>query len=242
MVLNMTNQIGYSNSRTHFAKLLYAAAFLIVMTTLFLTIWANYTHHLVQIKQPMRLVTVTSYFDVIAATFVFLELLAAIVIFFPREAAASFSRSRMTSPRKSTIGNIGLGVLAGLVSFLLSLPLFLPDKASSLALFFEDHFYNPRDMLLMVVVVSLLPVASEIFFRQILFNQLLEAISLTPALVASVLLFAFVWPIFNQFVAVILAIAMGLLFYRTRSWIACVVGNSTFTIMATAFLVWRSLY
>jgi membrane protease YdiL (CAAX protease family) len=87
----------------------------------------------------------------------------------------------------------------------------------------------------------LLPVATEILFRGVFLARLLEITTIGTALILSSLLFAWTWQVFNPAAAIVFSVGSGILFYRTRSILSCVVANFAFTLGGTSLLVMRAL-
>ena len=136
---------------------------------------------------------------------------------------------------------VGLGFSTGLVAFLAAVPIFLrTDRASILASFLVNHFYSGSNAVLVIVLVLLLPVLSEMFFRGLLFRVLLQNMSAAASTMVSALLFTLYFPALNWIALSILGLLNSFLFYRTRSVLACIVANSFFMLGVIVFLIWRS--
>ena len=137
------------------------------------------------------------------------------------------------------------GFLVGLLTYGVSLPLLLllrfeHDKTPTDVII--DNFYHPGIFLLVLLFVILLPVSSEIVFRGFIFKSLLESSSVIPAVLLSALIFAFVSPIYNFPIGLLLGVASALLYHRFRNVFSAIVANAVLTIAYAATLLWRGLY
>jgi membrane protease YdiL (CAAX protease family) len=228
------------SSRKRLTKLVYAALLLIATTFCFVRISLKYDYHLVQTKQFGMLQTVNEYSELTDSVFYLVQLV--VILFFFRPLADIFSVPVATnSVRRSLLRNIGFGVLAGLVALLAALPSLLADNPSIFASFLINHLYGASDLALLVILIFLLPVASEVFFRGVLLRQLMEVMSVAAALVVSTLLSSSYYLTFGPIPALALGLVAGILFYRTGSVLACIIANSSFTLGGIALLLWRSM-
>lgn|ERR1700691_1380110 len=232
--------IAGSQSRKDLARLTYAAVFLVVTSVCFINARAAYGHHLVQTKQYSSVMTTAQYSAFIDSLFLLTQL-AVLLLFFRPLPKVFASRSAEDSANRPIIGRIGLGFLAGLITFLAGASFVGGPQSSTLGTFLANHFFSVSAMMLVVLVVVLLPVASEIFFRGIFFRQLLESMPLIPALILSTALFTWAWPMFNSIAAIALGLLTGVLYYRTRSILACIVANATATVALGIYVMCRAL-
>jgi membrane protease YdiL (CAAX protease family) len=96
-----------------------------------------------------------------------------------------------------------------------------------------------------LLIVVLLPIAQALFFNGILLRQLLESISVVSALIVSTLVLMLSWPALNSWPAfyliagAALGLATGIVFWQTKSVLACAVANASFTIGAVVLQLWR---
>jgi membrane protease YdiL (CAAX protease family) len=229
-----------SQSRKDLARLTYAAVFLVVTSVCFVHSRAAYENHLVQTKQYSSVMATAQYSAFIDSLFLLMQL-AVLLLFFRPLPTVFASRSSENPTNRPVIARIGLGFLAGLVTFLAGASFVGGPQSSTLGTFVANHLFSVSAVVLVVLVVVLLPLASEIFFRGIFFRQLLESMPLAPALILSTALFTWAWPMFNSIAALALGLLSGVLFYRTRSVLACIVANATATIALGVFVTCRAL-
>jgi membrane protease YdiL (CAAX protease family) len=214
-------------------KLVYAGLFLIVTSGSFYVLLTDYDLHLVATKRFSLARTVEENFSPAQSLFFVVQLLV-LLVFFRRQF------DFRGAPLNRSVRNILLGVSTGLVALLATLPRFLGShRPSGAVMFLANHFYSVSGLGLALLLVFLVPVAAEIFFRGIFLRQLLENISVVSALIVSTLLFLLSWPAFNLIAAAALGLAAGILFYRTRSVLACVIANASFTIGAIVLQISR---
>lgn len=215
-----------ARSRANLTKLVYAALLLIATSGAFYVLFTDYSMHLVATNRFSLARTVEEDFSPAQSLFSVLQLLVLLVVFHPHVREMFEFRG---VPR--AVGNILLGISAGVIALSATLPSFLGShQASGNVLFLANHFYSASGLGLALLLVFLLPVASEIFFRGIFLRQLLESISAVSAVIVSTLLFVLSWPAFNLIAGAALGLAAGILFYRTRSVLACIVANASFTV------------
>jgi membrane protease YdiL (CAAX protease family) len=135
------------------------------------------------------------------------------------------------------------GFLAGLLTYAASLPILLRfDRHSGLTDLIINNFYHPGIILDLALLAILLPTASEIVYRRIIFKAFLESSSVVPAALLSALAFALVWPIYNFIIGLLLGFATALLYHRFRNVLPAIVANAVATIACAATLVYRRLY
>jgi membrane protease YdiL (CAAX protease family) len=226
-------------SRAMLTKLVYAALFLIATSGLPLVLMTSYYAHLVHTNQFGVLRTVEEDSPLAQSLFSLLQFSAVLV--FLHSLVRQMFDLRGVLPLNRSVRNILLGVSTGLVALLVTgFPNFLGNRQpSETVTFLANHFYSASGLGLALALVLVLPVASEIVFRGIFLRQLLENISAVSAVIVSTLLFLLSWPVFNLIAAAALGLAAGILFYRTRSVLACVVANASFTLGAIVLQISR---
>src|SRR5260370_9487334 len=178
--------------------------------------------------------TVEEDFSPAQSCFALLQLLILLVVFNPHISQMFSFRG---VPRIA--GHILLGISVGVIALAARFPSFLGSQGSGNALFLANHFYSMSGLGLAVLLVFLLPITAEIVFRGIFLRELLQNISAVSAVIVSTLLFVLSWPAFNLIAGAALGLVAGILFYRTRSVLACVVANATFTVGAIVFQISR---
>jgi membrane protease YdiL (CAAX protease family) len=223
------------HSRAKLTTLVYAALFMIATSGsfYFLTMSVlipDYYRHLVDTDQSGLLRLLERNLPLTQGLFSLIQLTFALAFF--RPLVKQMFAFRGVPPLNRSARNILLGVSTGLIALLATaFPNLLGNRQpSETVTFLANHFYSVSGLGLALLLVFMLPVTAEIFFRGIFLSQLLENISVVSAIVVSTLLFLLSWPAFNLIAAAALGLAAGILFYRTRSMLACVVANVSFTV------------
>lgn len=228
--------------RRRTASIIYAAIFLGVTTGCFMLLFPFLDSRLVHGQEFGLLRKLDEYSSFSDSLFCTIQLFL-ILLFFRLEKNLHISPASGDSPRKRALANVNLGLITGLATFLAVCPaLFWGRTPSPLASFFLDHLDTFPGISLLVILAILLPILSETFFRGIFLARLLESTTLVPSLIVSTLLFAWTWQILNPIVAIILSLACGILFFRTRSVVACIIANGILTLGCLGFLICRALY
>jgi membrane protease YdiL (CAAX protease family) len=222
-------------SQRPMSRMVYAVVFLIVSTAAFVELFMAFDHHLILTNQISRSVNLDEHPDLFAAIFTSLNLFVAILI------AGVPQDDPVPSPVYSLVSSGAWGVFGASSAFLLAVPFLLLEKHSTVARFLANNLYNFGGLAFLGVTLIALPIASEFFFRRIVFWETLKRTSLVPAVLATVLLYGIVWPLFSPFAAIAFGLVSCILFYRTRSVFACIVANSFFTLFCAGFLLWRLL-
>jgi membrane protease YdiL (CAAX protease family) len=226
-------------TRRHLTKLIYAALFLLVTGHAFVVGLGEYYGHLIRAQRTGLVSFLAEHGQFIDSAFFFVQL--ALILPFFRPLSNLFAGLSSSAASKSRVAkNIGLGLLTGAGVFILSIG-FLGGRASGVVDFLVSNFYSPWPLITAILLFLLVPASSEIFFHGVMFARLTEEISPLAALILSTLLFAFTWPVFSFPVGIALGCLSCMLFHRTRSLLACVVANSTATIMIETYLVFRAL-
>jgi membrane protease YdiL (CAAX protease family) len=234
-----TQLIPDGQSRKALARLTYAAFFLVLTSVCFAHAEAAYYNHLVQTKQYQSVKTSVEYSAFMTCLFYLIQLTSLLLFFRPFWFLIGSRSSEHARNRPVT--SIALGFGAGFVAFLVGASFVGGPLSSPLGTFFTNHFFSASAAVLVALVCVLLPVASEIFFRGIFFGQLLESMPLVPALILSTALFTWAWPMFNSMAAIALGLLTGVLYYRTRSILACSVADATASIGLGIYVICRAL-
>ncbi|MDE3170845.1 MAG: CPBP family intramembrane metalloprotease [Acidobacteriota bacterium] len=222
--------------RTSMARVVYAALFLIASSAAFVGSFAAYDHHLIAAGHISASAMLDARSDVLAAAFSVVTLAVAILVTIPA------LRENLTGHTISLVPSAGWGLLAGLGAFLLVIPALLSEsKHSPMGHYLANNLLTTGGASLLAIILVALPIASETFFRRILFWAILSRTSLVAALLTTTLLFVIVWPLFNALAALVLGAVTCILFYRTRSLFACIIADSFFTLSCAAFLLWTVL-
>lgn len=137
---------------------------------------------------------------------------------------------------------LGWGFLSGLCVYAASLPvLFRFERNSGLTELIIRNFYHLRIALIIVLYAALLPIASEIVHRGIIFKAYLESSSLASAVLLNAFVFALVWPVHNWIIGSLLGVVTAVLYHRFRGVASPIVANAVLTLGCAATLVWRAL-
>ena len=200
-----------------------------------------YMDQLVQRNQISTWSRWVNYLDTGASAFLLLQTI--VVVCFYR-----FGRTKINfealgpQAMRMNIRSVAYGILAGLAVFLASLPLlFVLDRHVGFVSLLTNDFFKTRSVLLVLLFAVVLPIATEAVFRGIILRTLLENTTLSAAVLASSLLFAYVWPIYNAGTAFLLGIASAILYYQSRSLVPGILANVTVTVGCAITLVVRSL-
>lgn len=239
MSTSITEQ-GLSKPRTPWnTKILYATVFLVVGTDFFERFTSRYLDNLVQTNQIGRWTLLVDYADAAKPAFLLLEL-AAVVCYFGFEGTRMYScQLRLEGARLRMAAN---GVLGGFTVTLLGLPALLRlDSHNGFVSLLASRFFNLRSLIILFLLTLILPVASEIVFRGIIFNALLEGTTLTAAVLASSFLFAYAWPVYNPITGFLLGLVTAILFYRSKSLVPGLIASMLVTILGLIILVWQAL-
>jgi len=121
------------------------------------------------------------------------------------------------------------GFVVGLAAFAVSLPiLFWGDPYAVFWWRVIDAPFAASSVLTGIALVIVVPIITEVVFRGILLESFLSYSNVAMALLASSLLFAFVWPFTNPIVSTLLGLSMGLLYRRSRSRIPSTIAMLAF--------------
>jgi len=244
MATDFTQLAVESDSRVRLTKVVYATLFLLVTSGLFFALSMEYSIHLVHTKQFRLAETVEEYFALVQSLFFFAQLSIILFLFRPVTQISDYLTVRR--PDRPAFRNIWLGLLAGVIALVATLPSFIGHREpSGMVMLLVDHLSIGAALGFVLLLVVLLPFAQAIFFNGVLLRQLLENISVVSALIVSTLVLVLSWPGLNSWPAFYLiagpalGLATGIVFWRTKSVLACAVANASFTVGAVAFQLWR---
>lgn len=222
-------------------RLVYAVLLLFVITALYVSLLFRYNSYLIHTKQFSFFRTFHEYSDLTESLIYAIELLVVLSLF--RPLGRIFTRQQAEAPLKNPLPrDLAWGLVGGIATLVAAAPgLILEGRSSALGTFLVNHLYSPGGFILVFLLVFLLPIASEGFFRGVLLRHLLRAMSAPAAIIVSTVVFTLCWPTFNPIAAIAVGAGAGIVFYRTGSILACIITNSTFTVLAVIVLMWRSL-
>lgn len=212
---------------------------LVLTSALFPRLLAAYNAYLMRSSRLSQLRTWHGSSDLVLSFFIFSEFTAA--LFLAGSLPNLLAHERSIPPRLR-LRHITAGVAVGFLTFVISFWTLLGGRQSPpLGVFFADHFYSPSAAALAILLVFLLPVASEMFCRGVVLRRLLESMPFVPALLLSTILFAWTWTLFNSVVGLALGVLTGTLFFRTRSVLACAVADSIAVICIVSYQIYYIL-
>jgi membrane protease YdiL (CAAX protease family) len=228
--------------RKPLTTLVYAVLILAITTTLYVSLSIQYDRHLISSGQFGRLRATNDYSVLADSLFYLFQMVVALMFFRPLSSIFAGERNE-TSNRHHALRDIGWGVLGGILALVVGEATSLPGKDGSVGLgaFLVGHLYSVTGMLMLVVLIFLLPIVSEGLFRGVLLRRLVQSMSPIAAVIVAALVFMFFWPTFTRIAGLAVGLVAGILFYRTKSILPCIVANCTFTIGAVVFLTWRAL-
>lgn len=235
--------ITESQSKDSLTKLTYGVFFLFLTTAAYFMICVRYDAHLIETKRFSSLRTIDEYSDLRDSLFYLMQLLIVVVLFFRplRQILGPLPDENTSGGGLLVPRNMQWGALGGMIGLLVTVPIFLREKSSQLGSFLANHLYGADGLLLLVVLIFLLPIVVEGFFRGIVLRRLLDKLSAPSAVILATVLFTLYWPFFGFFAGAIVGMVTGIVFYRTKSVPACITANSTFTFGAIVLLVWRAV-
>lgn len=238
-----TVPITERQSKESLTRLVYGVLFLILTTAAYFIVCFKYDAHLIATGQFSSLRSIHEYSDLRDCLFYVIQLLIVVVLFFRplRQIFVCLPNENTSSGGLPLLRDMQRGVLGGMIGLLVTVPIFLREKSSQLVTFLANHLYGAGGLILLIVLIFLLPIVIEGFFRGILLRRLLDEMSAPAALILATVLFMLYWPFFGLFAGATVGLVTGIVFYRTKSVPACVITNSTFTIGAIALVVWRAV-
>lgn len=236
-----TQLIAQAEQRKPLTALVYALAFLFITTALYISLSFQYDRHLIHTGQFGWLRTIHEYSALAEALFYTFQLLVVLLLFRPFASIIGRARENGESEPDNLKG-VCLGILGGILALAAgALSLLGHNGSQELGAFLVDHAYNASGILLAFVLILVLPILSEAFFRGVVLRRLLQTMSLPAAVVIAALVFTFFWSTFTFIPCLALGVVSGILFCRMKSLLPCIIANSVFTIGAMALLMWRSL-
>jgi membrane protease YdiL (CAAX protease family) len=240
MAIEAAHPIVENNARSNLTKLVYAVLFLVLTDVCFIILSGKYIHHLVTTGQ-YRLVWLAGEDAPLAqGLYYFLQLVILLSFFRPFRQIWR----RPTDPRlaaTSVYKRVTIGIIAALVALGATVPLYLGmQEQTPTALNFLAKHFDAVGVAYLLLVILVLPLLTELFFRRILLGTLMESISVVAALIVSILLFAVSWPVYSLLIALVFGLVVSLLFWKTRSVLSCAVANSCFMLGTILLQLWQA--
>ena len=134
------------------------------------------------------------------------------------------------------------GIGGGLFVFIISIPFLLRgDTGGEFVAEAISHAGSLNGLAILLLLIVALPVVMELTFRGIVFRTLVVHADVPSAVVASSLLFAFIWPTFSRPIAVVLGVLSALLYLRTNSLLPSILANAVLSLSGGIFILYRAL-
>lgn len=224
-----------------FSTLVYVTSALVIVNYLCSFFFSILLVHQVRMNPngwPMRVLVHSS---VLAAGAFFFEMLAINLLYLRMHTIAIQAGSigfRDGTWSRHFRSGVGTGLLASLVAVPALLLFGLPLNPANLFIQCPSCLASVSLYLLYLVGI---PVVAEVFFRGIFLKILNEHATPWAAVLASTLFFAAIWPLFNPLVGVVVGLAAGMVYQRTRNLLACTMVNLTVSTACGLLLVLRGL-
>ncbi len=170
-------------------------------------------------------------------------ILAMLVISLPYRPKSELFYWPLRRPKFDALRSIGLGLAGGMVAFALASPIFWSGDAQLESVrSLIAHAFSPFRVLDVVVFIFALAVTSEMVYRGVVFRTLASYATVPAAILASGLLFAYMYPVLSFPAATILGIASAILYYRTGNLLASTISNAVFTVGGGALTLYRLMH
>ena len=239
----MTAEKGLPTQTQHvLRRLTYTAMMLVLFSHYHERIVDFYMSYLARTDQIMLLTRLIGY--LVAEELMFVLLLMLGILGWYRLNGVGWSSYYQLGPdvKGTLLARIALGTGVGLILFVLSFPLLLTynpglDPAYSVV----GNPYSVRTLVLAILLILAVPLSTEVVFRGIIFKTLLKHTTPAAAVIASSVLFAFVWPLFGVVVAFMLGLSNALLYYRSRSLLPPIFANAVLSTSLSIALIWQKL-
>lgn len=246
MSTHITHQAeGHPETRIHLVEsrglvALFVASVCIVASTFFADRLASM--YLDRVRQIHSWNLAVRYSDTAAGLFLVLQMVIVVMAFGIADQSLRIETlKRLLLP--DSIKLVLWGALAGVVVSLASSPmLLLFDKHAQFIHLLLDNLISFQTILIVFLLSLLVPIATEVVFRGIIFDVLARRTNTLVALTISSLLFAYVWVIFDAGVALLVGIACGLLYRRFNSLVPGIVCSAIVTVSATLILFLMLLF
>jgi hypothetical protein len=241
----MENPVEHeANERRRRAELsggIYSVLFLVIVT--FAVDWAlsAYLRNLVRRGEIGRFTYLVRLSDAALAVAFLLELIVVMACYRLGPLRMTLREMGLTASERK-FRELGWGFLTGLLVYAASLPILFKVGHHGITDLIIGNFYHAQIILVAILYAVLLPAASEIVHRGVIFKSFLVSANLPSALLLNAVVFAVVWPLHNWMVGFLLGVATALLYYRFRSVVAPIVANVVLTCGCAATLVFRELH
>jgi len=223
-------------------KILYAALFLLFTTYCYDRLIVSYIDGLVKNNRIGLWTVLVQYLEIGASVFLILQLVAVLIFFRVGRNRIAVKPLRL-QVTELTLRHAAYGALCGAAVVLAGLPLVLRfDRHSGFVTLLTGEFYTVRSALIVALLLIVLPMLSEIVFREIIFDNLQKQLSTPAAIIASSLLFAYSWPVYDWWIALLLGVGNCILYRISRNSIPGIIANIVVTSSYGAILMIRMLF
>lgn len=174
-----------------------------------------------------------------ASVFVLLEMI--VVIWTYRPVRGLFKTLQRPTEESRWTREALVGAGAGALAFLMATP-FLKDLNTRVFLNTIVPSSQPiglRSMMYVLLLGIALPTAGEMVFRGIVLRTLEGYASSFAAILASTLLFVFLWPLFGVPVVILLSVMASMLYEWRKSLVSPIVANIVMTLSGGLYVLWR---
>jgi len=219
------------------SKLIYCLAFLI-----FGVYYASYVliNYLSARNNVGSLVAALAYSRLALYGFPLVGGLIVSLLYLPIKLVFSPVRAR-TDVRSTRFSGVLYGASVGLLLLVISIPFLLRgDTGATVVAETISHVTSLNGLAMLFVMIVALPIVMEMTFRGIVFRTLLAHADVPSAVVASSLLFAFIWPTMGRPVGILLGVFSALLYLRTNSLLPSIVANAVLSLLAGMFILYRA--
>jgi membrane protease YdiL (CAAX protease family) len=169
-------------------------------------------------------------------------ILAMLAVGLPYRPKSELFHWQSPRPKFGVFRSIWLGLGGGVVALVLASPIFwIGDTRLESVRSLIAHAFSPLRVLDVVVFILALAVTSEMAYRGVVFRTLASCATMPAAILASGMLFAYIYPVLSFPAATILGIASAILYYRTGNLLAPTVSNVVFTAGGGALTLYRGL-
>jgi membrane protease YdiL (CAAX protease family) len=236
------NSIPISPRPAGIVKLASVSLLLFFSTLMAHRLTSQYLDNLVHKGQIGQWTRTIRYLDTASAIFVVLQMIFVGVAY--RLGHNTIELRALGGLQKSSSLKPSLvGLVSGVAVYLLALPLLLRlDADVQFVPLILNNPFGIQSAAILILFIGILPIATEIGFRGIIFQTMQELTGVGAAVVVSSLLFAYVWSVFNPGTALLLGLATALLYRRYRQLMPAVVANATLTVLSILTLFLKTLY
>ena len=223
-------------------KILYAALFLLFTTHFYDRLTVSYIDGLVRNNRIGLWTVLVPYLDTGGSVFLTLQLVVVLIYFLVGKNRIAVKPLRLQITQL-TLRHAAYGALCGAAVVFAGLPQVLRlERHSGFVTLLTGEFYTIRSALIVALLLIVLPILGEIVFREIIFDNLQKQLSTPAAIIASSLLFAYSWPVYDWWIALLLGVGNCILYRVSRNIVPGVIANIVVTSSYGAILMVRMLF